>query len=134
MSVSKIYKHTPHPLSLLKVYLVLVTSGVYWSMLEVGLGLIAANLVACYGLLVKRTRQHLPRRTAGMFALPSEAFPSDAERGLRHSDETKMWTGPSAMVASSAEYTNTASLASIDPVEMQDIRVTQTMEMTEGGR
>ena len=83
-------------------------------MLEVGLGVIAANLVACYGLLVKR-------------------FPPDAERGVRHSDETKMWTGPSATVASSAQYANTASLTSIDPVEMQDIRVTQTMETNEGG-
>lgn len=68
-----------------------------------------------------------------MFTLPSETFPSDAERGLHHSDETTMWTGPCATVASSAEYANTASLTSADPVEMQDIRVTQTMEMTEGG-
>ena len=106
-------------------------------MLEIGLGLIAANLVACYGLLVKKTRQRLPKKRKAElfppFPFPSDPFPTDAERGLRHSGETIIWTGtPSATVASSAEYAENASRTSPDPVEMQNIRVTQTMEMTEG--
>ena len=129
MSVSKTHKHD---FPLLKITIVLVTSGVYWSMLETGLGLISANLVACYGLIVSRTRDHFPKRTGGMFKLPSGTLPPDREGGIRQSDEAKIWNGPSVMVASSAKCANTGSLMGADPVELQDIRVTQTMERTEG--
>ncbi len=116
--------------TLAKSSIVLVTSGVYWSMLEVGLGLISANLVVLYGLLVSQSKKgvsRIPRLTPGMFTLPSGHFKSDTEQGTRHSDERKMWNGPSVGVASFAEFARAESPTNEVGMDLHEIHVSQTL-------
>ncbi len=92
------------------------------------MGLIAANLVVLYGLVVGRTRKSLPRLTRGTFRLHSTNR-SDTERGPRHSDERKMWDGSSGPVTSFAEFRPESS-TNEDAVELNDILVTRTLHST----
>ena len=99
-------------------------------MLEIGLGLIAANLVVFYGLLVSRTRKALSNIAPTSFKPPFSHFLSDAEQGTRQSDERRMWNGPTATVACFAEFARAESVAG-HTEELHDIRVTQTLKRTE---
>ena len=99
-------------------------------MLEAGMGLIAANLVVLYGLVVGRTRASLPRLTRGMFRLYSSNR-SDEEHEPRLSDERKMWVGSSGPVTSFAEF-RPGPPTHENTVELNDITVTRTFQSTEG--
>ena len=92
------------------------------------MGLVAANLVVLYGMVIGRTRQSLPRLTRGTIKL----YPlnrSDTEREPRHSDERKMWDGSSGPVASFAEF-RPESPTHENVVELNDILVTRTLQRT----
>ena len=99
-------------------------------MLEVGLGLIATNLVVLYGLLVSRTKKTLANIAPVNFKPPFGHFLSDPEQGTRQSDERRMWNGPTPTVASFAEFARTDSTAD-HMEELNNIHVTQTMKRTE---
>ena len=99
-------------------------------MLEVGLGLIATNLVVLYGLLVSRTKKTLANIAPVNFKPPFGHFLSDPEQGTRQSDERRMWNGPTPTVASFAEFARIDSTAD-HMEELNDIHVTQTMKRTE---
>ena len=93
------------------------------------MGLVAANLIFLYGLVVGRTRQSLPRLARGTIKLHS-LNRSDRERGPRHSDERKMWDGSSGPVASFAEFRPESPIDE-NVVELNDILVTRTLQRIE---
>ena len=114
--------------------LVLVTNGIYWSMLEAGSSLIAANIVVLYGLVVKKTFKRYFRRYQNVFSLRSGASPpcpSDIERGYRRSDEKQIWQGTAVGIASFAGIATAASLEDQSDMDLNDIHITRTLQRTE---
>ena len=98
-------------------------------MLKTGTGLIAANLVVLYGLVLGQTGQGLPRLARGTIKLHS-LNQSDTERGPRHSDGRKMWDDSSGPAASFVEFRpeppNDENI-----VELNDILIIRTLQRTE---
>ena len=100
-------------------------------MLEVGLGLISANLVVLYGLLFSQSRNRvsrIPEMTPGMFTLPLGSFESHTEQGMRLSDERNMRNGHSVGVASFAEFARAKSPTNQHGMDSHGIHVSQTLD------
>ena len=119
------------------IFLVLITTSMYWSMIEVGSGFIAANLIIIYGLLTGHALQNLlqsVRSVVSSIGLSKSSRTSRSSRNRQeslHSEEGKMWTGPNGDISSSAEYAGREPTLKEEEMDGKRIHMTQMVKTTE---
>ncbi len=83
----------------------LITAVIYWSMIEVGLGFIATNLIVVYGLLAHSSFSSSLRSLRSLLSLPRFSRISSPEMDSSlHTDEGRMWPRNAEQNYTSAKY------------------------------
>ena len=98
------------PISILKLIWIanltdLITASIYWSMIEVGLGYIATNLIVVYGLLAYTSIKFSLHSLRSLLSLSKlSRISSQKTGGDSDTDEERMWSGSTGQHFTSANY------------------------------
>ena len=83
----------------------LITASIYWSMIEVGLGFIATNLIVVYGLLARSSMRSGLRSLRSLLSLSKLSRTSSQETGNTfHIDEERHWPRENGNYSASAKH------------------------------
>lgn len=101
-------------------------------MLEVGFGLIAANLVVLYGPLVSVARRSQLKTSSGTTKFNLLDLKPEFEARALHSDEGRTWDANPPSVPSLAACNGDTYPGSDEERDLRGIHVVRTMEVTQG--
>lgn len=83
----------------------LITASIYWSMLEVGLGYIATNLIVVYGLFARFPVRSPFRSLRSLLSLPKHSRLTSRDADIAsHRDEWRTWPRETGQNSTSAKY------------------------------
>ena len=100
-------------------------------MLEVGLGLITANLIIVYGLVAGGAIQKLLRSIRSLIPSTFSGTADKERRSSQHSDERRMWAGSSHKLSSHAEFADQEQRLENGILDGHGIHMAEIRRMTE---